>query len=92
MKPQLTSSRDGTKLPRVMKFAKIAFGSEADAAQALHGLMQRCKVTVLRDHSFIVPRPALTWLDSQHIAYKLLQPLNQDDVVQTLRDHLAHPV
>jgi hypothetical protein len=75
-----------------MKFAKIEFASESDAAKALHGLMQRCKVTVLRDQSFIVPNPALAWLDSQHIPYKLLQPLNQDDVVQTLRDHLAHPV
>ena len=75
-----------------MKFAKIEFATDADAAKALHGLMQRCKVTVLRDHSFIVPNPALAWLDSQRIPYKLLQPLNQDDVVQTLRDHLAHPV
>ncbi len=75
-----------------MKFAKIEFASESDAAKALHGLMQRCKVTVLRDHSFIVPEPVLAWLDGAGIAFKLVEQLNQDNVVQTLRDHLAHPV
>jgi len=75
-----------------MRFAKIEFASEADAAKALYGLMQRGKVTVLRDQSFIVPAPALNWLDEEEIPFKLVQQLNQDDVVQTLRDHLAHPV
>jgi len=75
-----------------MKFAKIEFASEADAAKALHGLMQRGKVTVLRDYSFIVPMPALKWLDGQKIPFKLLESLNQDNVLQTLRDHLAHAV
>ncbi len=75
-----------------MKFAKIEFASETDAAKALHGLMQRGKITVLRDHSFIVPAPALDWLNAEGISFKLLENLNQDHVVQTLRDHLAHAV
>jgi len=75
-----------------MKFAKVEFGSDADAAKALHGIMQRGRITGLRDGTFIVPEPALAWLDSQQIPYKVVQHLNQDDVVQTLRDHLAHPV
>ena len=75
-----------------MKFAKIEFGSETDAAKALHGLMQRGKITVLRDHSFIVPMPALDWLKAENIPFKLLANLNHDHVVQTLRDHLAHAV
>ena len=75
-----------------MKFAKVEFESESDAAKALYGLMQRGKVTVLRDHSFIVPLPALDWLKEQKIHFKLLEQLNQDNVVQTLRDHLACPV
>ena len=75
-----------------MKFAKVEFESESDAAKALYGLMQRGKVTVLRDHSFIVPLPALDWLKEQKVHFKLLEQLNQDNVVQTLRDHLACPV
>jgi hypothetical protein len=75
-----------------MKFAKIEFNSESDAAKALYGLMQRGKITVLRDHSFIVPLPALDWLNAEKIPFKLLENLNQDNVVQTLRDHLAHAV
>jgi hypothetical protein len=54
--------------------------------------MQRGKVTVLRDHSFIVPLPALDWLNGEKIPFKLLEHLNQDNVIETLRDHLACPV
>jgi hypothetical protein len=75
-----------------MKFAKIEFATESDAAKALYGLMQRGKVTVLRDHSFIVPLPALDWLNGEKIPFRLLEHLNQDHVIQTLRDHLACPV
>lgn len=75
-----------------MKFAKVEFASDEDAAKALHGIMQRGQITGLRDGSFIVPAPALDWLKEQQIPYQLLQMLNQDDVVQTLRSHLAHPV
>jgi hypothetical protein len=75
-----------------MKFAKVEFESETDAAKALYGIMQRGKVTVLRDHSFIVPLPALDWLKERKIQFKLLEEMNQDNVVQTLRDHLACPV
>lgn len=75
-----------------MKFAKIEFDSESDAVAALYGLMQRGRVTVLRDHSFIVPVPALEWLNAEKIPFRVLENLNRDNVVQTLRDHLAHPV
>ena len=57
-----------------------------------HGLMQRGRVTVLRDQIFIVPAPALDWLTAEKLPYKLIQAMNYDDVVQTLRDNLAHPV
>ena len=75
-----------------MKFAKIEFGSEADAAKALYGIMQRGRITGLRDATFFVPDPALQWLDSEQIPYKIVQKLNHDDVVQKLRDTLAHAV
>ena len=73
-----------------MKFARVEFASDEDAA--LHGIMQRGRITGLRDGSFIVPAPALDWLNEQRIAYKVVQLLNQDDVLQTLRDYLTHPV
>lgn len=75
-----------------MRFSKIEFKTESDAAKGLYGIMQRGRITGLRDGSFIVPNPALTWLDSQGIQYSIVQQLNQDDVIQTLRDHLAHAV
>ena len=74
-----------------MKFAKVEFAVDDDAAKALHGLMLRGKVTVLRDHSFIVPSQALDWLKEQKIPFTLVEMLNQDHVVQTLRDHITHP-
>ncbi len=75
-----------------MKFARIEFASEDHAAKALHGMMLRGKVSVLRDHSLIVPAPALEWLGEERIPFKLIQMLNPDDVVQARRDSVAHPV
>jgi hypothetical protein len=54
--------------------------------------MQRAKVVALRDGILIVPEPAIEWLASEQIPYTLMRWLNQDDVVQTLRNNLAHPV
>ena len=76
----------------MVKFAKIRFSSTEVSARALHGLMQRGRGTVLRDQVFIVPAPALEWLGSEQLPYTLLQTMNQDDVVQTLRSNLANPV
>jgi hypothetical protein len=75
-----------------VKFARIEFGSEEQAAQALRALMLRGKVTVLRDHSFLVPEAVLEWLKQENIPFSLVQMLAHDHVVQTLRDHLADPV
>ena len=75
-----------------MKFARIEFSSDKEAAVVLHGLMRRGKVTGLRDGTFIVPLPALQWLEQNRIPHTVLQHLNPDDVAQTLRDLLAHPV
>jgi hypothetical protein len=48
-----------------MKFAKVEFPSDDAAAKALHGIMQRGKITGLRDGTFLVPEPALEWLKEQ---------------------------
>jgi len=79
-------------LVTVMKFAKVEFPTDEAAAKALHGIMQRGRITGLRDGTFIVPAPALAWLADESIPYKVVEMLNQDDAVQTLRDHLTHPV
>jgi len=75
-----------------MKFAKIRFDSRDARVRAVEGLMQRAKVVALKGGIFIVPNPALEWLASQNIAYTLLESLNQDDVIQALRNTLAHSV
>ena len=75
-----------------MRFAKIQFESREARVRAVQGLMQRAKVVALRDGIFIVPEPALQWLASESIPYTLIQMVNQDDVVQTLRNTLVHPV
>ena len=68
-----------------MKFAKIQFESRDVCAMALHGMMQCGKVIGLRDRVFFVPSVALEWLASESLPYKLLEMMNQDDVVQALR-------
>ncbi len=75
-----------------MKFAKIQFEDRGVAAKALVGMAQRGRVIGLREHAFIVPEPALGWLGENSLPYKLIEWVNQDDVVQTLRNNLAHPV
>jgi len=75
-----------------VKFAKVQFASDADAAKALHGIMQRGRITGLRDGSFIVPAPALDWLTQNNIPFRMVETLNQDDVLEAIRDNLAHPV
>ena len=75
-----------------MKFAKIQFETDDAAATALYGLMQRGRITTFRDRVFIVPEPALEWLAAEKVPYQLLQTMNHDDVVQALRNTLAHPV
>ena len=75
-----------------MKYARIQFEDRDVCAKALSGLMQRGKITVLRDQVFIVPEPALEWLASEKLPYKFLQPMNHDDVVEALRNNLAHAV
>jgi len=75
-----------------VKFAKIQFESAEDRVRAVADLMPRAKVVVLRDGLFIVPEPALEGLAAQQVAFTVLQWLNQDDVLQALRNTLAHPV
>jgi hypothetical protein len=88
----LTAPADAVTVCSTVHFAKIKIESDEHCAKALHGMMQRGRVTLLRDHVFIVPVPALEWLQSEQVPFTLLTDLHQDDVVQALRDNLADPV
>jgi len=75
-----------------MKFAKIRFETRAERVRAVEALMHRAKVVALKGGIFIVPDLALEWLNTQKIAYTLLEKVNQDDVIQALRNTVAHTV
>jgi hypothetical protein len=75
-----------------VKFARIKFESRDDEAKAFHGMILRGRVISLRDDEFIVPNEALEWLKSQNLTATILAWLNQDDVLQAVRDSLTHPV
>ena len=75
-----------------MKFAKVRFASDDACAQALKGLASRMRITVLADESFIVPEAGIQWLTAEKLPFQIIEWVNQDDVVQALRDNLAHPV
>jgi hypothetical protein len=75
-----------------VKFAKIQFEDREAAGKALVGMAHQGRVIGLLEQTFIVPEPALGWLAEKSLAYKFVEWMNQDDVAQTLRDHLAHSV
>lgn len=75
-----------------MKLAKIRFETDAACARALKGLAMRMRITVLADESFIVPEAGIEWLKSEGLPFQILEWVNQDHVLQALRDNLAHPV
>jgi len=50
------------------------------------------RVTVLADESFIVPEAGVEWLKAEGLTFRILEWVNQDNVIQALRDNLAHPV
>jgi hypothetical protein len=75
-----------------MKFAKVRFDSDEVCARALKGLATRMRITVLGDESFIMPEAGLEWLKTEDLPYQLVGWLNQDDVLQALRDNLTHAV
>ena len=50
------------------------------------------RITVMADESFIMPEAGLEWLKTEGLAYQIVGWLNQDDVLQALRDNLTHAV
>ena len=75
-----------------MKFARVSFASREVAVQAYYGLARRGKVVSLADGQFIVPEPAVNWLQSEGLAHQIHAWLTPDHVTQALRDTAAHQV
>jgi hypothetical protein len=75
-----------------VKLAKVRFESDAICARALKGLASQMRITVMSDESFIVPEAGVEWLRAEGLAFQILEWVNQDNVIQALRDNLAHPV
>ena len=75
-----------------MRFAKIEFENAAIADRAYLEMAQRGKVICLPNDQFIVAEAAVEWIQAHGFSPIILLRLNQDDVVQTLRNSLAHPV
>jgi hypothetical protein len=75
-----------------MKYARISFPSRDVAVQAYHELGQRGRVVSLPDGQFIVPEPALKFLEAKGFVHKVHDSLHEDHVTQTLRNPSPHPV
>ena len=75
-----------------MKFAKVRFNSDEVCARALKGLSMRMRITVLADETFIVPEAGVEWLRTEGLPFQISEWVTQDNVIQALRDNLAHPV
>jgi len=76
---------------RRMRFAKVEFPTEQDAANALCGLMLRGRVTCLRGGVMLVPEPALEWLASETIPHRVLGMLHWDQFVVLYKTQLGLP-
>ena len=75
-----------------MKYAKIKFDSDEVCADTIHEISRQHEVTMLRGDFFIVPEPAVAWMNTRNISYELVEWMNRNDVVQALRDTLTHQV
>ena len=75
-----------------MRFVKIEFQTQSQSDKAYLGMAQRGRVICLPNDQFIVAEAALDWLESEGLKPIILQRLNQDDVIQTIRNSRAHTV
>ena len=75
-----------------MRYARISFPSREVAVRAYHELARRGRVVSLPDGQFIVPEPAVKFLQGQRIAHQTHEWMNEDNVTQTLRNPAPHPV
>jgi hypothetical protein len=75
-----------------MKFARITFPTREIAVRGYFELSRRGRVVSLPDGQFIVPEPAVAFLQAEGLAHEVHEWLTGDHVTQTLRDSPAHSV
>ena len=75
-----------------MKFARISFPTHEAAVRAYYELTRRGRVVSLPDGQFIVPEPAVAFLQTEGLAHEVHEWLHGDHVTQTLRNTPAHSV
>jgi hypothetical protein len=73
-----------------MKFARISFPTREVAVRAYYELARRGRVVSLPDAQFIVPEPAIAFLQGEGLPHQVHEWLNEDHVTQTLRNTPAH--
>ena len=69
-----------------MKYARISFPSRDAAVRAYYELARRDRIVGLPEGQFIVPEPAITFLQAEGLAHELHEWLSEDHVTQTLRN------
>jgi len=59
---------------------------------AYHEMARRGRVVSLREGQFLVPEPAVTFLQSEGFHHQVPEWMHEDHVAQTLRNSAPHPV
>lgn len=72
-----------------MKRFRIHIGDRKDQTRALVEVMKRGRITCLRGDDFIVPEPALSFLDEIGVTYKVLNEEQSEEPFGPLRDSAA---
>jgi hypothetical protein len=75
-----------------MKYARISFPSREVAVRGYEELSRRGRVVSLPGGQFIVPEPAVSFLQGQGISHDVLEWMHEDQLTQTLRNPAPHPV
>jgi len=75
-----------------MKLIRIAIPDKDNRTRGFPAMARRGRVVCLRDNQFIVPEPALAFLDSLNVSYDLIGEETEASVARALRDSLAAPV
>lgn len=73
-----------------MKYARITFPARDVAVRAFHALTQRGRVVSLPGGQFLVPEPAIAFLNAEGLPHRVHEWLTEDHVTQTLRNTPAH--
>ena len=72
-----------------MKHFRIRIDDDEQRPHAITEVTRRGRVVCLRNHEFIVPEPALTFLDGIRTEYVLIGEDDPETTLRKIRDSLA---